>query len=185
MNSYKLGMSCVSLIQEVMERSDRRLTVIGRILFALSALLFVVSFVSANVCVKCHEGVNPGIVSDWKLSKHGQNEIYCSTCHGEDHTSEKDVANVRIPTPETCAACHEAQVEQFSAGKHAFAWAAMKAMPTAHWQPIAMMEGMKGCGGCHKIGLKTEEEIEQLKAERHPAGDSSGSHLPDLSHAKW
>jgi hypothetical protein len=26
-----------------------------------------------------------------------------------------------------------------------------------------MMEGMKGCGGCHKIGLKTEAEIQEIK----------------------
>ena len=30
---------------------------------------------------------------------------------------------------ETCAGCHEAQVAQFKKGKHAFAWAAVKAMP--------------------------------------------------------
>jgi hypothetical protein len=36
-------------------------------------------------------------------------------------------------------------------------------MPTAHAQPVAMMEGMKGCGGCHKIGLKTEAEIQEIK----------------------
>jgi hypothetical protein len=56
-------------------------------------------------------------------------------------------------------------VKQFSAGKHALAWAAMKAMPTFHWQAMAMTEGMKGCGGCHKIGLKTEEEIAELKSQ--------------------
>lgn len=39
----------------------------------------------------------------------------------------------------------------------------MKAMPTAHWQPMTLMEGLKGCGGCHKIGLKTEAEIKELK----------------------
>jgi hypothetical protein len=27
------------------------------------------------------------------------------------------------------------------------------------------MEGMKGCGGCHKIGLKTEIEIEELRKD--------------------
>jgi hypothetical protein len=27
------------------------------------------------------------------------------------------------------------------------------------------MEGMKGCGGCHKIGLKTEAEVEALKKD--------------------
>jgi hypothetical protein len=28
---------------------------------------------------------------------------------------------------------------------------------------MALIEGMKGCGGCHKIGLKTEAEIKELK----------------------
>ncbi len=59
--------------------------------------------------------------------------------------------------------CHKERVEQFKSGKHAFAWAAMNAMPTTHWQPMALTEGMKGCGGCHKIGLKTDEEIKRLK----------------------
>jgi hypothetical protein len=54
-------------------------------------------------------------------------------------------------------------VAQFKSGKHAAAWAAMKALPTAHWQPMALMEGMKGCGGCHKIGVKSEEDINEIK----------------------
>jgi hypothetical protein len=41
----------------------------------------------------------------------------------------------------------------------------MKAMPTLHMQPMLFTQGMKGCGGCHKIGTKTDEEIKQLKAE--------------------
>jgi hydroxylamine dehydrogenase len=126
---------------------------------------FVASSVSAQMCVECHKGVTPNIVSDWQLSKHSQNEVNCSVCHGDQHTSAQDVANVEIPTPNTCATCHETQVQQFKNGKHALAWAAMKAMPTAHWQPMALMEGMKGCGGCHKIGLKTEAEIGELKKD--------------------
>ncbi len=117
----------------------------------------------AQECVECHKEVTPHIVGDWQLSKHSQNEINCSVCHGDAHKDSYDVADVLIPTPETCATCHEERVEQFKAGKHAAAWAAMKAMPTAHWQPMALMEGMKGCGGCHKIGLKTEQEIKELK----------------------
>ena len=118
---------------------------------------------SAQVCVECHKKLAPGIVNDWKLSEHGKNSIDCSYCHGEEHSSSADVANVRIPTPDTCARCHEKRVKEFKAGKHAFAWAAMKAMPTAHWQPMALVEGMKGCGGCHKMGLKNEAEIRELK----------------------
>jgi hydroxylamine dehydrogenase len=127
--------------------------------------LFVASTAFAQECVVCHKGVTPNIVSDWQLSKHGQNEIDCSMCHGDEHRSPQDVAKVKIPTPETCAGCHEMRVEQYKNGKHALAWAAMKAMPTAHWQPMALMEGMKGCGGCHKLGLKTEEEIAELKKD--------------------
>lgn len=117
----------------------------------------------AQQCVDCHKKVTPNIVSDWQLSKHSQNEVDCSVCHGELHKDQDDTDKVQIPTPETCADCHDERVEQFKAGKHALAWAVMKAMPTAHWQPMAMMEGMKGCGGCHKIGLKTEAEIKELK----------------------
>ena len=116
-------------------------------------------------CVECHKQVTPGIVGDWQLSKHAENAVTCDVCHGDEHVSATDVDKVRIPTPDTCANCHSKQVDQFKAGKHAFGWAAMKAMPTAHAQPVALMEGMKGCGGCHKIGLKTEDEIKQLKKD--------------------
>jgi hypothetical protein len=117
----------------------------------------------AATCVECHKGNTPNIVSDWQLSKHGQSGIDCSICHGSDHTAASDVAKVKLPTPDTCAMCHDARVQQFKSGKHALAWASMKAMPTMHWQPSIMIEGMKGCGGCHKIGIKSEAEIKDLK----------------------
>jgi hypothetical protein len=72
---------------------------------------------------------------------------------------------VQLPTPDVCAECHDTQVTQFKNGKHSAAWAAMNAMPTAHWQPMSLMQGMKGCGGCHKIGLKSEEDIKKLKSQ--------------------
>jgi len=124
---------------------------------------FYVAGLSAQQCIECHKKTTPNIVSDWQISKHSQNDVGCSVCHGEEHNSVITVAKARIPTPDTCAQCHEEKVDQFKKGKHAFAWAAMKAMPTAHAQPVAMMEGMKGCGGCHKIGLKTEAEIKELE----------------------
>ena len=133
------------------------------LLLALALTLWVAPGALAQQCLDCHKKVTPGIVSDWQLSKHSQNAVTCSVCHGDGHTSALDVDKVQIPTPETCAACHPDRVEQFSKGKHAFAWAAMRAMPTAHAQPVALMEGMKGCGGCHKIGLKTEAEVRELR----------------------
>jgi hypothetical protein len=121
-------------------------------------------------CIQCHKTVTPNIVADWQLSEHSRNEVGCSVCHGEEHATALDVKKVRIPTPETCSACHPVQVEQFKRGKHALAWEAMKAMPTFHWQPMALTEGMKGCGGCHKIGIKSESEIREFKKGGTPFG---------------
>ncbi len=138
---------------------------IHRALFLLFVCLVIPLRASAQQCVDCHKAITPNIVADWELSQHGENGINCLICHGEEHNSAQDVAKAKIPTPEKCAFCHVSQVQQYKDGKHSLAWAAMIAMPTAHWQPMAMMEGMKGCGGCHKIGLKMKGEIKQLKTE--------------------
>lgn len=128
-------------------------------------ILIIPGMLMANNCVECHKKITPGIVTDWELSKHSENDIMCGDCHGENHKTSEDFANVGIPTPQTCNECHETQVEQFSKGKHALAWAVLKAMPTTHHLPGPLNDGMKGCGGCHKIGLKTEDEINALKAD--------------------
>lgn len=134
----------------------------------------------ADTCIDCHKKRTPNIVSDWQLSKHSQNGIACSTCHGEKHQSEADVSKVEIPSPETCKTCHPDQVEQFLKSKHAAAWAAMKAMPTAHAQPVAMMEGQKGCGGCHKIGVKSAADL----AELQKSGTGFGRASCDACHTR-
>jgi hydroxylamine dehydrogenase len=116
----------------------------------------------SDKCVTCHANITPNVVNDWKLSKHADLGIGCDACHGTNHTNAEDTGKAKIPTLETCGQCHSDRVEQFKKGKHALAWAAMEAMPTIHYQPMAMTEGMKGCGGCHKIGLKSPEQIASL-----------------------
>lgn len=124
-------------------------------------------------CVECHEGITPGVVADWQLSKHAQSSIGCETCHGDGHTTAADVAQVKLPTADTCAQCHEAQFGQFTKGKHALAWASFNAMPTTHALPLALREGMKGCGGCHKLGIKTPAEIARLAQQGGMHGNAS------------
>ena len=146
----------------------RRLSILSILLaMAILPVMLTATFVSVaaaqSPCVDCHAQISPGIVSDYQLSKHSERGVDCAVCHGNEHSSADDAGLVRIPTPETCAVCHAERVAQFKRGKHALAWAAFKAMPTTHWLPMVLTEGMKGCGGCHKIGLKTEEEIAALK----------------------
>ena len=135
---------------------------ITAILFLLLSVLLVPPALAQD-CIGCHKDLTPNIVTDWQLSRHSQVGVVCAACHGDQHTSARDADKAQIPTPDTCGTCHTVRLRQFKDGKHAFAWAAMKAMPTAHWQPMALTEGMKGCGGCHKIGLKTAAEIQELK----------------------
>jgi hypothetical protein len=135
----------------------------------------------AASCLDCHGKKTPNIVSDWKLSKHSGVGVTCVTCHGDQHSSGADIAKVKIPTPDTCAQCHQTQVEQFKKGKHSMAWASMKAMPTIHWQPMAMTEGEKGCGGCHKVGLKSLTEIAEL---RQDGGSEFGAASCDACHTR-
>jgi mono/diheme cytochrome c family protein len=145
----------------------------ARVLALTAPLAFLPAPGEADTCVGCHEKQQPGIVADWKTSKHSTSGVSCEACHGEAHQSATDAAKAAIPTPDTCAACHDTQVAQFKKGKHALAWAAMKAMPSAHAQPVAMMEGMKGCGGCHKIGLKSEAEHKELQQQGRGFGLAS------------
>ncbi len=146
---------------------------VQRALLILSALFLVAGIATADDCVDCHSDITPNIVTDWQLSAHSGQAVGCSDCHGAGHMSAEDVAAAELPTIATCETCHEDQVTQFTAGKHAFAWAALKAMPTTHALPSSLVDGMKGCGGCHKIGIKSEEEVAQLKAEGSLYGHAS------------
>jgi hypothetical protein len=142
-------------------------------LFVLAAAPAASQEAASDPCVTCHTRVTPQVVADWQLSRHSENGIGCDVCHGSEHSSADDVAEVELPTAETCGLCHGDRLEQFSAGKHAVAWAAMEAMPTTHAMPMELAAGMKGCGGCHKIGLKSEEQVRALKEQGSGFGHAS------------
>lgn len=143
-------------------------------------LLLCAATAQASDCVSCHEKVTPGAVTDWNLSKHASSGVACDTCHGDGHSSAADVEKVLTVTPEICGNCHDNRLEEYKAGKHALAWAALNAMPTTHALPMQLTEGQKGCGGCHKVGIKSEEEIAKLKAN----GSTFGHAACDSCHTR-
>ena len=109
---------------------------------------------AASACIDCHQNVTPNIVKDFLSGEMGKNGIDCSDCHGAEHTNAGDVSKVQLPTEKTCQQCHEDQYDQYMDGKHSAGWVAMSAMPKTGIQPHAYIQGLKGCGGCHKVGVR-------------------------------
>ena len=124
-------------------------------------------------CVGCDDQVTPLAVTDWRSSRHAQEGIGCDACHKGNHRSAGDVANLTVITAQTCGGRHERQMLEFTAGKHSRAWAAAKALPTAHAPPMAMGPAAADCGACHKIGFKSEAEIVQLRTSGSVFGHAS------------
>ncbi len=80
-------------------------------------------------CIECHAKKQPGIVADWKQSRHGHVNVTCIDCHQVDSSSP--MATQACPgvkgtelyisilvSPKTCGRCHSQEVEQFNASGH-------------------------------------------------------------------
>ena len=132
------------------------------ILLSLFVLTAAPSLASDS-CVDCHKKISPGQVQDWEASVHSKEDVTCSDCHGEEHSNKDDYLKAVLPTEHVCADCHEDQFEQFSHGKHNFGWTTLNAIPSTHLAPDELIEGGRGCGGCHNMGIKTEEQIQDQR----------------------
>ncbi len=136
---------------------QKKVIVIMVSLFVLLILSFP-AFVNAveESCVMCHQGVTPGLVKDWKASLHSKQNVTCSVCHGNKHTGPHNINLAQMPDEHNCEQCHKKQFTEFAKGKHNFGWTSMNALPITHVEPDELIEGGRGCGGCHNMGIKTE-----------------------------
>jgi len=116
-----------------------------------------------EICVGCHQAVTPGLVADWQASRHSQEGVTCSTCHGDQHTKAENAKLANLPDEKVCAECHEQQFSQFAKGKHNMGWTSLNAMPITHVEPDELMEGGRGCGGCHNMGIKSEAQKKEQR----------------------
>ncbi|RLE18126.1 MAG: cytochrome C, partial [Acidobacteria bacterium] len=120
-------------------------------------------------CEDCHATISPLMVEDFNRGVMSKT-MTCADCHGEEHTSADDADKAKLPTIATCQACHEEQAEQYLAGKHAKGLLAIEVLPFTHGQPDAYIEGQKGCGGCHTLGMLDEEKRQSESREYYKYG---------------
>ncbi|MEK6624120.1 MAG: cytochrome c3 family protein, partial [Bdellovibrionota bacterium] len=72
---------------------------------------------SAQGCVTCHQKTSPGIVGQWKESRHSKEGISCIDCHGStkerpDAFMHEGTLITTIVTPKDCATCHDDEATQ-------------------------------------------------------------------------
>lgn len=80
---------------------------------------------SSKACIDCHESLTPGIVKQWKESKHSHKGIGCYDCH-QAKDGDPDLINhfegtkiATVVSPKDCANCHEKQYTEFEKSHHA------------------------------------------------------------------
>ena len=98
----------------------------------MASLLALALPVAAEVtCVDCHNGITPGLVADWATSRHSEVGVELRRLPrrgAQLRRRRRPWRRSRPPRPAPSAT--RSRSTQFQKGKHALAWAAMKAMPT-------------------------------------------------------
>ncbi len=106
-------------------------------------------------CLECHATLTPGIVQDWRASRHAQGSppVYCPSCHGQNH--EK----LFFPTPETCGRCHPQRLEQMADEKRygfpSHALALERVVDSKHFADKPKAE-VAACLQCHSVATKCD-----------------------------
>jgi hydroxylamine dehydrogenase len=128
-------------------------------IMALSAFS-VTNIAMASDCAGCHEKENSSLVSQWKNSRHFEAGVGCIDCHqaekGEADAFEHNGAVIAtIVSPKDCAKCHEDEVTQNSASRHAHAAQFIGSLDNIVGEIIeGAPAANSGCRQCHGSEVK-------------------------------
>lgn len=108
-----------------------------------------------EACVNCHAKLNPGIVAQWRSSKHAAVGVECSTCHAADKTDPdafehygKTIAI--IVSPKDCGQCHADEFTQQRGSHHAKAAQILGSLDNLLGEVVGGPEAVAaGCRQCH------------------------------------
>lgn len=127
---------------------------------------------SGQQCILCHTVESPGLVAQWKRSKHnspgeGKEVVGCERCHGTNH--EK----LHMPSYTTCGECHPKQMaghREGGMGSHAHAY--HLDLVEGGCQIEKPAEEVSACLTCHAIaenrcdGCHTRHEFSLSEARK-------------------
>ncbi|MBE2984709.1 beta-ketoacyl-ACP synthase [Campylobacter sp. RM9344] len=130
----------------------------------------------SKACVECHAEKTPGVVADWKESRHAHVGVSCMDCHAvnadnpmasvEVHPKGSDTHVSMLVSPKTCAKCHEDAYKEYTQSGHARGGMQMYANPAMvklmyHYEgadhpEFKMSPDITGCAQCHGSIIKLD-----------------------------
>ncbi|MGE5234885.1 MAG: multiheme c-type cytochrome [Acidobacteriota bacterium] len=123
-------------------------------------------------CDACHAEASPAIVQQWGASKHYRGRVGCFECHGSKPGGpgafEHNGYTIHVVvTPGDCAKCHEGEVSQFEASRHAKAAEILGSLDntlaevvegnTAFFGGSAVL--VNGCQQCHGSVVRVDKGL--------------------------
>lgn len=119
----------------------------------------------SDACIACHEQVAPGIVADWRASRHAPADVACLDCHSGEGKDRPDVQQhygqriVAVVTPKDCAQCHERESQQFLASRHAEGARFIGSLDNFLGEIVGGPQAVDvGCRQCHGSTLKADAD---------------------------
>jgi len=150
-----------------------KLTVILIVLLLFGAMVFAkneyrsvptsLSEESAS-CVACHESDMPGLVKEWRYSRHFGADIGCYECHAADPKDPDAFEHngytiAVIVSPKDCSKCHINEYNQFEASHHANAGKILGSLDNVLGEVVeGPMAAVNGCKQCHGSVVKVNKD---------------------------
>ena len=106
-------------------------------------------------CVTCHTQKTPGIVAQWRASKHGAQGISCWECHNAEAKDpaafkHEGATIVTAVTPAACEPCHGDIVNEFQRSHHASAAKFIGSLDNVLGEVVeGRLAAVNGCWQCH------------------------------------
>jgi len=125
---------------------------------AVLSLLMVAAVAAADdgeTCVSCHTKESPGIVAQWRSSKHFGAGIDCLACHGAEKSDadafeHHDATIAIIVSPKDCSTCHEKEFAEQKGSHHAKAGEILGSLDNLLGEVVGGVPAVDaGCRQCH------------------------------------
>jgi hypothetical protein len=115
-------------------------------------------------CVECHESSMPGMVKEWRYSRHYGADVGCYECHAAEPTDTDafehngyDIAV--IVSPKDCSKCHQSEFDQFEASHHADAGKILGSLDNVLGEVVeGPFAAVNGCKQCHGSIIKVNDD---------------------------